>query len=147
MSWRLLLLIALVFAGGFSPAPLPRRGRDDPAAADLRRLQGTWVVIRLEHDRRDYLAGSRDEILFTFRGRSMTLTQNGEVGPLWDVELSPGSTPRALTKTRADRGAVRRGIYRFDGERLIICQENDDGVRPTRFDSRGDRCLIVLKRR
>jgi uncharacterized protein (TIGR03067 family) len=144
---RLALALALLVVAGFAPAPLPRARRAE-AEDDLRKMQGTWVVVKYEHDGGDHLASYREEIRFTFRGGRMTCSLNDDVRSTWDVELSPASVPRAITKTKVGGAAfVMRGIYRFEGERLVICQDNGDGKRPAEFDSRGNRWLIVMRRR
>jgi uncharacterized protein (TIGR03067 family) len=148
MGWRLLLLMALVLAAGFAPAPLPRRGRDDPATADLRRMQGLWVVVKYEHGGLDHLSQYREQICFRFQGKGMTCELDGEVRSRWVVELSPAPTPRALTKTGVDQKWLMNAIYRFEGQDLVICEAGaNNGPRPTEFDSKGNRYLIVMRRR
>ena len=146
MSTRLSLLAALVLVVGFAPAPLPR-ARRGPEPDDLQKMQGTWVVVKYELNKADILARYSQEIRFTFRGKRMTCSLNDDVRSTWDVELSPGSSPRAITETEASKSLVMRGIYRFEGDRLVICHDSGQGARPTEFDSEGSRYLIVLRRR
>jgi uncharacterized protein (TIGR03067 family) len=111
-------------------------------------MQGEGVVTKYEYNGSDHraLAAYRDGIRFTFTGGRMTCSVGNEVRSTWDVELSPSSVPRAFTKTRSDKLFVMKGIYRFEGAELIVC-EDQRGTQPTEFDSKGGRYLIVMKRR
>src|SRR5262245_10567873 len=106
VSGRPWLLASLVLVVGFAPAPLPRARRAGAEGDDLRKMQGTWVVVKYEHDGADHLASYREQIRFTFQGKRMTCSLNDDVRSTWDVELSPGPAPRSITKTAVDKPFV-----------------------------------------
>jgi len=143
MHARLLLFVCLLLVTGFAPAPFPRTTRPDPRADDLRKLQGTWVVVDKHFDT-GRLNLPDEQTHFTVANRRMTCTVNGETRSEWDIQVDPTARPRALTKTMVGRGVVLEAIYRFDGDKLILCQSEK---RPAAFESKGRCWLIVMKRR
>jgi uncharacterized protein (TIGR03067 family) len=143
MRTRLLLLISLMLIAGFAPAPFPRATRPDPKGDDLRKLQGTWVVLH-KHYGGNKLNYVDAETHFTIAGRRMTCTVNGETRSEWNIELDPSARPRALTKKMVSSEVVLQAIYRFTGDKLMLCQGD---VRPKDFDSTGRCWLLVMRRR
>jgi uncharacterized protein (TIGR03067 family) len=143
MRARLLLFISLMLLTGFAPAPFERTKRADSREDELRMLQGTWLVVSKKYDvgDRDFLD---EQTHFTIANRRMTCTVNGEIRSERDIHVDPAARPRALTKTMVGRAVVLEAIYRFDGDRLILCQSEK---RPTAFESRGRCWLMVMKRR
>jgi uncharacterized protein (TIGR03067 family) len=145
MPRRTLLVVSLSLLVGFAPAPFPRPRRT-AEKDDLQRIQGTWEVIQYERGGSDLLR-SYKEVRIAFEGGRMTFHFDGRIGSRWDFVLEPASRPRALTRTHVgSKGRVARGIYRFEGDRLILC-DHHSGPRPTEFDSKGNHYLIVLRRR
>src|SRR4051812_10428277 len=113
MRGRLCLLLSLSLLAGFAPAPLPRTRRADPEKDDLRKMQGTWVVLRYERNGMDHARGFAGTLYITFQGNRMSYVMNdNDVRSRWGLVLSPGSSPRALTATRDDRRFINQGIYR-----------------------------------
>jgi uncharacterized protein (TIGR03067 family) len=145
MSRRLLLLAALALAVGFAPAPLPRRERASTEEQDLRRLQGTWVVVKYLSNGRDIL-GQQGSYLFTFEGRRTICLQNNHRSE-WTYELSAATSPRQITSKEAKGNVVLKGIYRFEGDTFVLCETVGDGPRPTEFGSKGSTTLLVMRRR
>src|SRR3954468_2286644 len=114
MSRRMLLLTALALVVGFAPAPLPRPRRRDPAADDLRRMQGAWVPIRYEYAGKNILHGA---VRYEITGNRIDYWYGGQK-TTWTFELNAATMPRQMTSTRAQPPAVWLGIYRFDGDSL-----------------------------
>jgi uncharacterized protein (TIGR03067 family) len=144
MKARCLLFVSLLLVTGFAPAPFLRTGRSNLATDDLRKLQGTWAVVKWELDGDD-LTELTKEVRFTFDGDRLAYSMGDYVGSRWYIELSSMSAPRAITRTSEDKQRVKEGIYRLEGDRLIIC-EGKRGRRPTQFNSVGRFLLIEMRR-
>ena len=55
--------------------------------------------------------------------------------------------PKKIDIISEDDRKGRFGIYRFDGDRLVLCiGEDDEKDRPTEFSSKGRRMVVVFKR-
>jgi uncharacterized protein (TIGR03067 family) len=143
---------ALVWAlvpGGRSAAEPPR---ENPAASELKALQGVWTLEAVETDgvrpdpstarvwvlvidKNIYNPGTRDrEIEYTIR-------LDPSHDPKW-IDLIPHAGPNKLR--------TLRGIYRTRGDLLTICRSLDpDDPRPTAFATGPGtgRSLVVWKRK
>lgn len=62
--------------------------------------------------------------------------------------IDPTKTPHTIDFVYLPNNRVSRGIYRFDGDQLIICFDRAQGARPLTFSSKGGkyRVLLVLNR-
>jgi uncharacterized protein (TIGR03067 family) len=125
----LLLLLLVCLSLAFAPAPLPRRGRG-AAENDLQRMQGKWVRVEL-----GISAPARpDNCPITITG---TLMQFPSPNDAWKLTVDQSRRPnKAIDAAHRDNPATLfRGIYRFDGGRLIICWRGatNDPVRPEDF--------------
>jgi uncharacterized protein (TIGR03067 family) len=105
-------------------------------------------VTRYERNGSDHAPAFDGSLSIRFQGDRMSYVMGkNDVRSTWVFVLSPGPAPRALTATRDDRLYVNHGIYRFAGDKLVICFNERGGPRPTEFDSRGNRFLLELRRR
>jgi uncharacterized protein (TIGR03067 family) len=91
------------------------RGDEAKAAADLKKMQGTWVQAGNGPDARWVIDG--DKVTATVNGQEYkcTLKLNPEATPHPSADLvikeGPGESP----------GKTSKGIYKFDGEKLVLC--------------------------
>src|SRR5947209_14134406 len=77
---RLLVLLAVIAAVGFAPAPFPRPGKKRPPD-DLVHLQGTWKLIRYEVQGKDWLPTSTTPWWKVQKDRIHTIQRaNGAMG-------------------------------------------------------------------
>ena len=114
--------------------------------SDLERLQGHWVaesVDRLGNPLpEDFVA------LFNMTFTGNKLRWGTPVGPTDAIfHLDEKADPKKIDII--DTGAEGRkaffGIYRFDGERLVLCTcDDDEKNRPTEFSVKGSRFRLVL---
>jgi uncharacterized protein (TIGR03067 family) len=142
--------VAVVAAGTLpsAPAPLPPRPPRDLVAAEWRRLEGTWVVQRVEsrgvEDK--LLAGSevvigRDRLRLWGAHPTMTCRIDPSARP-WRIDARCGPT------RDYDEEIALSGVYRLDGGELTVCFTTGGAKRPTGFatSERSPAMLMVLKR-
>jgi uncharacterized protein (TIGR03067 family) len=130
----------------------PAAGADDP---DAKALVGTWTITKGEkggatQDKAD----SKGE--FRFRDGAVRVA-SGEQEAEYSYELrpskKPGERPSEIDfRTNAPKGAggvVLGGIYRLDGDDLVIALSLAPFPRPTEFKTDKDTTVIVftLKRK
>lgn len=160
MRYRNWVRVALAFAVAFSvevtAAPVPHTRRD---AKDAEKLCGEWTLVRhvqpdgtvVQHEENNI--GNSHFLLRISNGKVEQEYDFGdpslEIG--WDVKLDFSATPKRIDLTVADvgdpwKGKVRRGIYQFDGERLILALAAFDEPAPVGFKPGRDRDVFELKR-
>ncbi len=117
----------------------PATGADDFDEGDMKRLQGTWAVTRLEQvdhrpteDEERFWASGKHTL--TIRGDRLTHDADGSFS-LFKVD--PTKTPKAMTLEVAEgpnKGRHVPAIYRLDGDELLICQGRlGDLLPPSKF--------------
>lgn len=120
-GWCVLLLIVL--AVGFAPAPLPRaERRANKSSQNL--ILGTWTgnsTIEITHDRLTYHPGPS--------GMPYELKINTAVQP-WTYDLA------GVTGT-STAGRTYVGIYRIEGDTLTLHYTSGGSPRPTNFTGPG----------
>jgi uncharacterized protein (TIGR03067 family) len=119
-------------------APLPQ--------SDLQRLQGMWIAHSAEVEGKplppEKVVGS-----LRFQGNKLSLLMpDGKVDEV-SVTLRFAANPKQIDMVSLDKQKHLRGIYRFDGDRLILCVDDGNG-RPTDFTTKSGstRQLMVFKR-
>jgi uncharacterized protein (TIGR03067 family) len=112
---------------------------DGEAKKELKRLQGTWVAVKVEE-------GGKALPAAKIKGWSLTVVGNkyafrpGRASVEGVYRLSPGDRPKRVDATRTngpDKGKVLEGIYELDSDELKMCFSSPGGKRPTAF-STGD---------
>jgi uncharacterized protein (TIGR03067 family) len=127
------------------------------AVNDKDRLQGHWVAESVDNGRqlpKDFVALfsiTIDSNKVIWRTPPLSPTVSGEQTSRKPsvFHLNETATPKQIDMIDEDRHG-QFGIYRFDGDRLVICM-GEDAVkdRPKEFSPRGgkSRLVIVFKRR
>jgi uncharacterized protein (TIGR03067 family) len=143
-------------APGRRPAAAPRRAPADDAkevAAELKALEGTWRVVKLEDDGKEVPAEGIAKVRFTFKGDELEQTEIGSKRTeKLKVSLSLGPNPKHLTLTPRNgdpEDKVIPAIYKRDGDTLTICgpsTEQKDLKRPKEFKSVDGVVLLTLER-
>lgn len=130
-----------------------------PDANDVA-LQGRWILVDGEfegHRLTELVVSALAESLTVSGGRFVKIISEGRSrvkGDSVDEARNEGNlTFNTEGKVNEidfifDRGPLagkyRKGIYRLDGKRLIVCYRTDDGPRPKEFQSlKGDNDLVV----
>jgi hypothetical protein len=120
---RAVLLLAVVCLA-FAPAPLPKQRRADDSQGDLQAMQGTWAE-RFADSAAVTLVGDRMEY---------------HPDHVWKLTLHTRASPRRVVATGVgskNAGEARRGLYRLEKGKLIICWgrgSDSDLVWPASLD-------------
>jgi len=116
------LCALLWLAACASPEPAPRLG------GDYARLEGTWVVTY--NEAYGWPLPERNGALFVINGdRIKRSTDAGDQR----FSLDESATPKRIDFYDEQQAAIL-GIYRLDGDELVICTNGGAGeVRPSRF--------------
>jgi uncharacterized protein (TIGR03067 family) len=106
--------------------------------AEVKALEGTWVLDAAELDGRDHtddfagmkliLKGTDYTIEFAENSDKGTFTVNAEKMPKW-IDIKTGAKGPFMGKTLP-------GIYKIDGDKLVLCCHADAKARPTEFDAK-----------
>ena len=135
----MMLLIA------FAPATFAT-ANDDASG----KIQGTWKILKYVNDGEDETPETKDEML-TVKGNHYELkTKDGEYRG--DLKLDDSAKPATIDATLFDTEDKKLGeaigIYKMDGDDLMICWSEETKERPSTFASpSGSKLrLIVLKK-
>jgi uncharacterized protein (TIGR03067 family) len=139
----------LCWRGGLAVAA----GRpDDAAKKELARLEGTWVLVKMEIDGRSLLEEDPPWPKLVIKdGKARLDAEEAEAIPLAKV-LNLSKKPKTVTV--AYEGKVTfYGIYEVDGDELRVCgdgvdtaqEKEQEARRPRKFDSK-EGLLLVFKR-
>lgn len=142
MTPTVLLGLALAAA---APAPKEAPKKDPPS------LVGEWAVESAIHGGKPEKKSGPASITFTADGK-LQVREGKDAKP---EELPYSHNPKKdppeidLTEPRGGMmgGEVMKGIYRIDGDTLLLCL-SIEGERPTTFDSPAgsNRILVTLRR-
>jgi uncharacterized protein (TIGR03067 family) len=129
-------LAAVVVLGGV----VRGMAADDPSPADaLKSLKGTWVT-------QDGIDST-----WTFEGETLKATVNG-LDYTCKVKADPKAKPMTLDLAidegpEDSKGKTSKCIYKFDGEKLILCVSMPGKDRPKEFEqTEGESYIFELKK-
>ena len=115
---------------------------------DQELIQGDWKVVTVQVGGKDL----RDQLprkVVTFSGDKVTVMGDAE------YKLDPSKTPKQIDVTVGegpddgpDQKGTHPGIYKLDGDKLVIHQAQPGQDRPTGFESKeGTKTLLVTLER
>ena len=129
-------------------------GQSPESLSDRDRLRGSWSVVSIDRPGPPLSPEYLNTMKLTVRGRNFHFSPDDDIG---SILLDTNSSPKRIDLIR-DRGRVttntafgrigRSGIYRFDGDRLVICM-GEESVLPLEFKTDPQfptRSVIVLRR-
>ena len=143
---RPVLLLTASLALGFAPAPFPKTPRGQDPRADLRAIQGDWVVTTYRVHGLN-IPSATTPTTVSIAGERFRWQQRNCAPKDFTIRLAPGWPP-VFDFIEVATNKVFVGIYKLDGGVLTICTtEPEVGRRPAAFDG-GERGyeLMVLKR-
>jgi uncharacterized protein (TIGR03067 family) len=109
-------------------------------------IQGSWKVVKLEHDGKVNKGPFREGI-WVFKGKEVTLRD--ERNKEWfkgTFVLDPDKKPKTIEITWSDekrKGKTEKGIYRIEQDTLTLCQGDE---RPKEFSGAGKGGLLQFER-
>jgi uncharacterized protein (TIGR03067 family) len=136
--------------------PIEPRGKGPPAPAgagkdrDLDWLQGVWVAVRAQADRRPLPPAVVGKIRWTItQDRAVLQTASGTEKQT--LALEPRRTPKRIDVTSEEgpnKGKVTRGIYHLSRTQLIVAfGRPGTDMRPTSLAGRGGGEVLIVFRR
>jgi uncharacterized protein (TIGR03067 family) len=123
------LLLLVVASLAFAPAPFPRAGKRGSNESDLKKMQGRWDRVGLGTGEKP----RPSTCLVTITGTRMQFPAADDA---WVLTLGTTSNPKWLDAKRVNNpNSLFRGIYKFEGDALIIYWRGPDAnpARPTDF--------------
>jgi len=127
----LLASIALIAIGsGLLAAPVPKELKK---SADAERIQGVWSIETIEGETRWLF---RDGKFYSFQ-----ITEPDNLGQEYRFALLPDGGIDLMLDSRT----THLGLYRLDGDKLVIVRSSDD-LRPKNFEPDPLKNLLRFKR-
>jgi uncharacterized protein (TIGR03067 family) len=117
---------------------------DQPAPNDHVQIHGSWRAVSGERQGKVIPPAEIGVVRVKFTGNEVeAIFPNGTViGPF---TLNPTAEPREITIVdRNDNNVVMKGIYRFDGDRLVLCIGDATDDRPTKFATDAAKPSLVI---
>jgi uncharacterized protein (TIGR03067 family) len=141
-----LCVLALLSARPLA-APAPEK---NPEAEALQKLEGAWVVARVEVDGMKVPAELVKDFRLDFKGHGYTM-RHGQERHEGKIKIDPTRKPATLDimpETGSDKGKTQLAIYFLQGNLLTICGAAPGKERPEDFDTKGKKAvtLLVLRR-
>ena len=131
-------------------APTLSQPASDPAAhAELEKFQGPWEFVSLEVEGNKKPDSDFRKLSVVFRGNQWIVSEGTNIAAQTTIALNPTTNPRTIDAfPPPGKGLTIHGIYKFEGDTLIICDRGEDnGERPTDFmEADSGAVLIVFKR-
>jgi uncharacterized protein (TIGR03067 family) len=106
---------------------------------ELAALDGTWAVVAQTENGE---AGKPDEFkgaTFVFQAGKMSARLDGKEVGRSSFTIDPGKSPKQIDIVYGSgpaKGKTARGIYKLDGEKLVVCEAAPGKDRPTAFESK-----------
>jgi len=116
-----------------------------PASDDLKKLQGTWSLVKGEKGSKGIPDDDVGRLKFVFKDNTITV-QDGKRDEAAEFKIDPAKKPKQID-IFPDKGAKAEvlGIYELDGDNLKISWNKGGGTRPPDFKTLSD-IVLVLKR-
>ena len=107
--------------------PAPKQGDGKKEKSDLDRMQGSWRIASAEASGRPVPAEAYKAVRLVIEGEQ--LKWQGFAGggpPACKLKLEPTAKPKEFDAIaeEGDRGLSLQGIYKFDGDRLVLSFTN-----------------------
>jgi uncharacterized protein (TIGR03067 family) len=131
----------------------PQEVEKEAAAKERELFRGTWKCTRVEADGQEVSFKLDDpaknpywKIVFDGDLFRFVEADGKSSDPVYKVTWSPAATPKQLELNGIPREETLAGIYKLEGDQLIICLtiDRDSPIRPTRFTTKQGFPLLLL---
>jgi RNA polymerase sigma-70 factor (ECF subfamily) len=130
-------------AGGTQPAAAPASPRTPTRSpkggqTDAERLQGTWTLVWSITDGNRAPEDTASALRMRLTDKDFQSEWADELFHQSTYKLDPTHDPGWIDLTAPSEypGHVSRGIYRFEGDELMLCLPRPNAVRPVGFESK-----------
>jgi len=110
------------------------------------KLQGTWKLVKAEHDGREVRGVDAKLII---RGQTLTVVENKKPGESDEIVLRSDKSPKYFdvkVRSGVNAGKTCLGIYEIQGNCLKLCQTQAGRDRPTVFSSENQNNILFLEK-
>jgi uncharacterized protein (TIGR03067 family) len=124
------------------------QSKKDETAEDVKRIQGTWILLSIEKNGELVPAETLKGRMLTVKGDDAVLMQGEEVYSRSKQKLDATASPKQIDITQIEgkeKGKVSKGIYLLEGDDLTICYVYPGDGRATDFKAGKDSGCILLK--
>ncbi len=107
--------------------------KEDPAAAELKRLAGTWQGVAAEEGGEAAVADTAKQLRLEFDGEKFKAYFGDMVLMAGTLKLDPSAKPKAIDLKSSEgrlAGKTGEGIYELDGDKLKLCLVEPGEKRP-----------------
>jgi len=149
-KWRvcMILVVGLLLAAD---------GPEDVVEKENENLVGTWKVVSIEANGKEFPAEATKDFQFIFTADFLTRRKGGKLESRAGYKLDPSKSPKWLDMTGATDGKEQSvpALYKLDGDTLTLCfrtdykkKPNEDRKRPEKLDGGEgtEQVLMALKR-
>ena len=104
---------------------------------DAQRLQGTWTLVWSITDGKRAPEGTTPALTMMLTDKNFRSEWADELFRQSTYQLDPTHDPRWIDLIAPSEypGHVSRGIYRFEGDEVLLCLPRANADRPSRFES------------
>lgn len=144
-------MTTLILALTLAPGALGSQATTEAAKEELQRHQGTWVVTQAIFDGQETAPEVAGSIRRVVEGDHVVWQRDGKPFAGTRIELDPTREPKTIDvfpDGGPNRGQRAPGIYRLEGDTLVLCMAPPDGTRPDAFEapSGSGRSLMTFRR-
>ncbi len=119
--------------------------------ADQKKLQGTWKATSAKFNGKDSSVDGDNALAAVFKDNVATLRASEAVKKAYakvQVKLDASTMPKCIDITvlgGTQKDTVFEGIYKFDGDKLVLCVKLLGKERPTKFESPEGENIVLME--